>query len=248
MQRRLAKILGFNVDLFSFSEAIQYVENKFDVNESAHVVTINPEMIETAGNIQFVKLILDNADLVVPDGVGIQIALGFQGIEQEKIAGIEFSEKLLYLCAKKGLPVALLGAKQEVLDGTVENMSKYFPDLKICYTQNGYFSKADEPRIMNELHNAKPRLVLVALGFPKQEVFISECMKNMKNTVFVGVGGSFDVWSGTVQRAPKAFQDLGLEWLYRLMKQPSRFTRIFPTLPLFLIKAIMNIEKDKKSV
>ena len=110
------------------------------------------------------------------------------------------------------------------------------PDLKIVYTHNGFFENADE--IYEELKTVSPSLVLVALGSPKQENFISEAKTKLKNGLLIGVGGSFDVWSGEIKRAPIIFQKLGLEWLYRTITQPKRFKRIFPALPLFLIKVL----------
>lgn len=242
IQRRLAKVLGFNVDLFGFQEAVSYVEEKLKANEHTHVITINPEMIDIASENQFLKLIFDRAELVIPDGVGIKIALGFQGIEQEVIPGIEFSKALISLAAQKGYKVAFIGAKQEVLEKAMSNLKNEFPALNVCYTQNGYFSKIEEKNIIENIKNSAPDMVFVALGAPKQEVFIAECIDAMqhslKKSAFVGVGGSFDVWSGEVQRAPESYRNLGLEWLYRLLSDPSRFTRIFPALPIFLIKSL----------
>ena len=119
------------------------------------------------------------------------------------------------------------------------NREKY-QNLNIIYKQDGYFSVEDEQRIVNNLKSSNPKLVLVALGVPKQEEFISKYKDEFNNTIFIGVGGSFDVWSGKVKRAPLLFQRLGLEWLWRLLNMPSRFKRIFPTIPLFLLEAIME--------
>ena len=93
---------------------------------------------------------------------------------------------------------------------------------------------------MAELKQSNPRLVLCALGSPKQELFIQEAKKILPNALFIGVGGSFDVWSGTVERAPEIWQKLGLEWLYRTVKEPQRFKRIFPTLPLFMLRILRD--------
>ena len=104
------------------------------------------------------------------------------------------------------------------------------------YIQDGYFK--DDNKILNELKTANPKLALVALGSPKQEIFISKAKKTLPETVFIGLGGSFDVWSGAVERAPEIYQKIGLEWLYRTVKEPQRFKRIFPTLPLFVLKVL----------
>ena len=143
-------------------------------------------------------------------------------------------------CAKNSLPVALIGAKEETLQTACQKLKEKNDGLNIVYARNGYFKEDDERAIVDEIKSKNPKLVLVALGVPKQEVFIQKYKNEFPNTIFVGVGGSFDVWSGNVKRAPKIFRQLGCEWLWRLIKEPSRFKRMFPTLPLFLFKVIIK--------
>ncbi len=239
MDRKQEKILGFGVDLFDFKDALSYIEEKTESSQPAQVVTINPEMIELAEkNPQFAN-VLRNAELVIPDGVGIKIALKINGINQEQIPGIEFSKEVISMCAKKGYPVSLIGAREDILVKACDNLVQEFSGLNIAYKRNGFFNENEEMEIIAEISNIKPKLVLVALGAPKQEFFINKLREQLQDAVYIGVGGSFDVWSGEVQRAPVIYRKLGCEWLYRLLMQPSRFKRIFPTLPLFLIKVIM---------
>ena len=194
MDRDLVKILSFGVDSFNFEEALEYA-----YANSGQIVTINPEMIETARkNADFAKLIND-AELVVPDGIGVEIGLKILGYKVRRIPGIELGKALI-----------------------------------IKYAHDGYFS--DDEQILSEIVSANPSLVLVALGSPKQEFFINSLKKRLPNATMIGLGGSFDVWAGTVERAPKIYQKLGLEWLYRTLKEPQRFKRIFPTLPLFVLR------------
>ena len=138
--------------------------------------------------------------------------------------------------AENNLPVALIGAKPEVIKLAKENLEKEVEGLNIVYIQDGYFK--DDDRVLEELKNANPRLILVALGSPKQEKFIAKAKNILNYGLMVGVGGSFDVWSGTVERAPEIYQKFGIEWLYRTVKQPERFKRIFPTLPLFVLRVL----------
>lgn len=245
-ERKQAKILGFGVDLMSFSEALEFTMNRLRAGQGFQVVTINPEMIEIAKKNSDFASVLNNAELVIPDGVGIKLALKIKGINQENIPGIEYSKKLIGLCAQNGLPVALLGAKEEIVQKAKQNLLKEFENLNIVYTRNGYFSKEDEESIKNDMTAAAPKAVFVALGAPKQEFMIQELKKSMPDAVFVGVGGSFDVWSGVVKRAPEIYRKLGLEWLYRTLKEPERFKRIFPALPLFLIRVIIESVFQKK--
>ena len=239
MERHVAKILGYDVDLFSFDQAMDYIVKKSET-QSTQTITLNPEMIELGDKNQEFSEILKNADLLIPDGFGIKLALKIYGIAQEQIPGIEFAGRLIDYCAKNSLPVALIGAKEETLQTACQKLKEKNDGLNIVYARNGYFKEDDERAIVDEIKSKNPKLVLVALGVPKQEVFIKKYKNEFPNTIFVGVGGSFDVWSGNVKRAPKIFRQLGCEWLWRLIKEPSRFNRMFPTLPLFLFKVIIN--------
>lgn len=231
MERNIVKLLGLNVDSFTFEEAIEYAKTI-----SGQVVTINPEMINNAvQNPEFAEIIND-AELVIPDGIGVQIGLKILGYNVRRIAGIEFSRRMVEECAKSEQSVALVGAKPEIVQKAKENLEHEIQGLYVTYAHDGYFRDDDE--ILNELKIRQPRLVLCALGSPKQEEFILKAKKLLPDALFVGVGGSFDVWSGVVERAPEIYQKLGLEWLYRTVKEPKRFKRIFPTLPLFVLKVL----------
>lgn len=240
MQRITEPILGFEVDLFSFEEALVFTHLHLKENKGLHIVTINPEMIALGSKNDEFGRVLNEADLSIPDGVGIKLALKIKGIKQENIPGIEFSKKLIGLCALEGYTIGLLGAKEEIVNNAANNLRKEFENLNITYVHNGYFDSAQEEIICEEIKNIAPRVLFVALGAPKQEMLISKLKQEMRSTIFIGVGGSFDVWSGTVERAPEIYQKLWIEWLYRTIKEPSRFKRIFPTLPLFLIRVIME--------
>lgn len=231
MERNIVKLLGLNVDSFTFEEAIEYAKTI-----SGQVVTINPEMINNAvQNPEFAEII-NNAELVIPDGIGVQIGLKILGYNVRRIAGIEFSRSMVEECAKSEQSVALVGAKPEIVQKAKENLEHEIQGLYVTYAHDGYFRDDDE--ILNELKIRQPRLVLCALGSPKQEEFILKAKELLPDALFVGVGGSFDVWSGVVERAPEIYQKLGLEWLYRTVKEPKRFKRIFPTLPLFVLKVL----------
>lgn len=225
MERNLVKLQGFNIDTFTFDEALQYAEK-------GQVVTINPEMILSAKSNHDFAAIINSAELVIPDGIGVQLGLKILGHNVRRIAGIEFGRKLIDKFASQ--PTAFVGAKPEIITKAVENLKKEVPNLNAVYVQDGYFK--DDDRVLDELTAANPKLVLVALGSPKQEIFISKAKNLLPNALFIGLGGSFDVWSGVVERAPEIWQKLGLEWLYRTVKEPKRFKRIFPTLPLFVLK------------
>ena len=231
MERNLVKIQRLNVDTFTIDEAIKYANTI-----SGQVITINPEMIENASQNPDFAEIINSAELVIPDGIGVEIGLKILGYNVRRIAGIEFSHRMIEECAKNSQSVALVGAKPQIVEKAKENLEKEISGLYITYAHDGYFSNDEE--IINELKIRQPRLVLCALGSPKQEEFIIKAKQVLPNALFVGVGGSFDVWSGVVERAPEIYQKFGLEWLYRTVKEPKRFKRIFPTLPLFVLKVL----------
>lgn len=245
LQRKKEPVLGFNVDLFSFEDALQFVNQHLTENIGMQIVTINPEMIALGNQNDDFGRLLNEADLVIPDGVGVKLALKIKGVDQENIPGIEFSKKLISLCDLEGYSIGLLGAKEEVIQAAARNLRKENEKLSITYIRNGYFNEQEEDIVAQELKAISPKVLFVALGAPKQELLISKLKQEMPQTIFIGVGGSFDVWSGMVKRAPEIWQKMGLEWLYRTVKEPSRFKRIFPALPLFLIQVIMEAVKEK---
>lgn len=236
MERKTVNLLNFPIDTFSSEDAFKYAKTLLDGSKSSHIVTINPEIIESAKKNSHLERILKEAELVVADGIGIKIGLLIKGQKVDRIAGIDFAKRLVEEAAKSGIPTALVGAKQEVLEKATEELSKNNSGLNIVYTHNGYFDNNTE--IINELKEKSPKLLLVAMGAPKQEEFIYEAKSVLPSTLMIGIGGSFDVWAGNVKRAPKIWQKLGLEWLYRTIKQPERFKRIFPTLPKFICSII----------
>lgn len=224
-----AKLLGFGIDKYDLETAVEFAK----VNRG-QVVTINPEMIDYATKHTDFAAIINQAELVIPDGIGVQIGLKILGYDVRRIAGIEFARRMLD--EFKASPVALVGAKPHVIENAVKNLKSEIPELNFVYVQDGYFK--DEDRVLSEVVEKNPELLLVALGSPKQEEFIYKLKAKLPNTLMIGVGGSFDVWAGEVERAPEIYQKMGLEWLYRTLKEPKRFKRIFPTLPLFVLKVL----------
>ncbi len=236
------KLLGIEIDEFDFKGSIKRAFELMGEDKVSQVVTINPEMFgEAEVNPEF-KRIVDEAEMVIPDGVGVKIALKLKGHNVARIPGVDFAKKMLEECAFTGERVAIIGSKEEVVQKAVNNLKNELKGLNIVYSHNGYFS--DNNAIYNELKEANAKLVLVALGSPKQEYFIYGAKKILPPCIMVGIGGSLDVWSGEVKRAPEIYQKLGLEWLYRTVSQPERFKRIFPALPLFLWKSF-KYKEDK---
>ena len=232
------ELLGFNIDTYSFDEAICKAKELIDGQKVSQVVTINPEMFEYSSTDNEFSNIVNEAEMVIPDGVGVKIALKLNGHNVARIPGIDFAYRLLEEAAINNIPVAIVGAKEEIITKAVANLTKQINGLNIVYYHNGYFS--DDNEIYNALNSKSPKLILAAMGSPRQEKFIYNAKKVLKPALMVGIGGSLDVWSGEVKRAPKIFQVLGLEWLYRTACQPERIKRIFPTLPLFILKSMRD--------
>lgn len=232
------------MDLTTFQDAINHLVECIEKQKSIHVVTINPEIIEQGHKDDSLSQIIKMSEFVVADGMGIKLALKLKRINQERIPGVDLARELINKCEEKNFNIALIGAKEEVIQKAVNNLKEENKNLNISYYRNGYFSIDDEDEIIRNMTNTKPKLVLVALGAPKQEFFIQKCKKKHQNAVYIGVGGSFDVWAKVVERAPKFYRKFGCEWLYRTIKQPERIKRIYKTLPVFLFKAIIEAIKS----
>ena len=235
--------MGFNINNFSFEESVSKALELIKSDGVSQVVTINPEMIIYSEKHPEFKEIIDRADMVIPDGVGIKIALILKGQSANRIPGIDFAKCLLDKCANENIPVAIIGAREEIITKAAEKLKEELRELNIVYAHNGYFKNDND--IYDELNKSGAKLILVAMGSPRQEEFIYNAKKILHPCLMVGIGGSLDVWSGATKRAPEIYKKLGFEWLYRTVKQPERFKRIFPTLPLFLIKAIIYKPDNK---
>lgn len=205
-----------------------------------HVITLNPEIIMAAEQQPALASVVRQAALSLPDGAGVVWAIRRQGYtDQIRVPGIEYSAGMLAQCAQQGLPVALIGASPAVMEKLPEALSKQYPGLNIVFYHHGYFETPEQRHHIAKLcADTAPAIVLVALGFPAQDQWIVDYDSQFNHAVLVGVGGSFDVWTGTVERAPAFMRQLNLEWCYRFVKQPWRIRRAGKQLALFVIKVL----------
>lgn len=238
-------VLNCRIDLYDKDEAILFAKSAINEKRNFQIITINPEMIMNAQKDKKFFDVVNGSDLNIADGVGVKLALKLKGINQAQIRGVDFSRELLSVASKSGFRVAFFGAKDEVIKKAKENILKTYPELNFVYTRNGYFDFEKRYEIYNELKQANPQILLVGLGSPMQEMVIKELKEVLDGCTMIGVGGSFDVFSGIVKESPEIFRKLGLEWFYRTFKEPKRLKRIFPTLPIFLIKCIIDNVKKK---
>ncbi len=239
------KILGVRIDRVNHDEAYNEFLSLFNNNTCSAIYTPNPEIVMKAREDKELNLAISDADLVIPDGIGLIYAsrINNLGIE-ERVPGIEFMDKILNFCNNASRSIYLLGAKPDTVEKAVKNIGEKYPKIDIVGYQDGYFDKADELKVIDKINEVKPDVLFVALGAPKQEKWIYKHKKILNTHVAMGVGGSFDVWSGHVKRAPKIFLDLNLEWLYRILRHPTRIVRAL-TLPKFLVAVIVQRLKAK---
>ncbi len=222
-------IIGIPVDNLTQEEAIEKL-TKFIEEKKFHLVfTLNSEnatkVLENRDFLDIVK----KADLVVPDGIGIILASRILKTPlKERIPGIDLSFKLMEIANEKGYKIVLIGGKLGVSEKAKENLEKIFKNIKILKTYNGYFKDDEENKIVDEIENLNPDILLVGMGSEKQEKWIWKNREKFKNIgVCIGVGGTLDIWAGIKKRAPIFIQKIGLEWLYRALIEPKRVVRLF---------------------
>ncbi len=234
--RRLTEILGVPIDAVSFNEALSITLSFLSDGKKHMLFTPNPEFVLLAQKDSEFLHILKQADLVVPDGIGIVYASKLTDVKlSERVAGYDLVQAVFENIAKTDKTVYFLGAAPGVAELASKEMTKKYPGLRVVGFHDGYF-KDSEP-IIKEINQVSPDILLVGLGAPKQEKWIHENLDRINAKLFVGVGGSFDGMSGKVVRAPKFYQKAGLEWLYRLMKEPKRISRQ-KFIPVFVVKII----------
>lgn len=229
-------ILGVNVTTLDEQKLMNQIENEIQQNQKVRIVAINPEKIMMAQQDANLKDLLNESTYHIPDGIGVSIASRLRGGNiRGRVTGIGMMENLLELANRNQLKIFLYGAKPETVQQAAHNIQGKFPHLVIAGTLDGYVK--DVQKVITTINAVEPHILFVALGSPKQELFIKHNMEHLNVNVFQGVGGSFDVFSGNVKRAPELFRKTGTEWLYRLIKQPSRMKRQM-ALPLFLLKVL----------
>lgn len=229
-------VLGVGFDNLTMDEAVAEAKRTLDRGETCYCVTPNPEIVYEAGRDEAFRNLLNGAALVLPDGVGI--ILGAKILRtplKEKVSGVDFAERLAALLETEGKSLYLLGGKPGVAALAAEKLRERYPGLDICGVRDGYFQ--DEAPVLAETRAAKPAVLFVCLGSPKQEYFMRDHLDEMEGCLMVGLGGTLDAFAGTVKRAPLWMQRLGLEWFYRLIKEPRRFKRQL-RLPKFVFAAL----------
>lgn len=236
--RARTRVLDVPFDVVTMNQAVERVQG-FLKEEKGHIVcTPNPEIVMDAQTDSALKHILERADLVIPDGIGVVWASKYSEIRlEERVAGFDLLQNLFQMLAQTETSFYFFGGAPGVANTAARMMSKKYEGLSIVGVHNGYFDEKEEKVIIEDIKKKKPSILLVGLGAPKQEKWIFEHLEELGVRVAIGVGGSFDGMAGTVKRAPKIFRKLGLEWFYRLIKQPTRWKRMM-RLPKFVIEVL----------
>lgn len=229
-------MLGVGFDDLTRNDTIKLAQSLIEKHASAYMVTPNPEIVMQTWESEEVCKAVNGADIVIPDGIGVVKAAKILGTPlRERLPGIEIAAEILRYMGETGKSAFLLGAKPGVAELAAAEMKKQFPGIKICGTNDGYFK--DDGPVVEKINAAKPDFLLVCLGAPKQELWMAKNRAQLDVGLMAGLGGTLDVYAGTVKRAPEFWQKLNLEWFYRCLKEPVRFKRIYK-LPLFLLKAM----------
>lgn len=241
-KRAKVNILGVSFDKLTMRQYQQEFLDRIDRREPTMIVTANPEIVMTAkDDADYREIINDVADYVTADGIGVVKAAKMLDKEiPERVAGYDLFTWFMKLADQKRLRVYLIGAKPAVIQAVQAKVKQNYPGIKLVGAEDGY-SKDSLDLIAGRIKQTKPDMVFAALGFPKQEKMLAILRREQVPAILMGVGGSFDVFSGMSKRAPKLFIDAHLEWLYRLLREPTRLGRM-----MILPKFVQEVKRSKR--
>ncbi|NJR65918.1 MAG: WecB/TagA/CpsF family glycosyltransferase [Leptolyngbyaceae cyanobacterium CRU_2_3] len=239
---KTANVLGLPIHLTHHlgTHYLDWLATKLRQQKGVHVVTLNAEMAMEAEKNQDLAAVIRQAELVIPDGAGVVLYLKLRGKTVQRCPGIELSELLLQQVARldQPCPVFFYGGQPGVSQTAAATLQRRMPGLAIAATQHGYLTAEEQHQLLQTLKTLQPRILLIGLGVPRQEFWIAQHRYLCPNSIWIGVGGSFDIWAGTKTRAPGWLRNNHLEWLYRLYQEPWRWKRML-ALPKFAWKALL---------
>lgn len=238
------KILGVDIDVLTINETIAEVEKFVIEKHPLHLMGVNADKLNLCQKDERLMEIVQKSAIINADGASVVLASKYLGTPlPERVAGIDLMQDLLQLSNDKGYTSYFFGAKQEALDDMISTLKVKYPKLKIVGSRNGYFTDVELEEIQKDIRVKQPDFVFVGITSPKKEYIVQDMLDNGVNSVFMGVGGSFDVLSGHIPRAPKWMQKANLEWLFRVANEPRRlFKRYF----VGNVEFIRRIRKEKK--
>lgn len=215
----------------------QWLVSRLQEGLGCHVVTLNAEMTIQAEKNPALASVIRQAELVIPDGAGVVLYLRLQGRKVKRCPGIELAESVIARSQSGKHPIFFYGGAPEVAQSAATNLKQRYPGIAISGTQHGYMSAPEDTLFLEMLEQLQPSIILVGLGVPRQELWIAQHRHLCPQAIWIGVGGSFDIWSGTKSRAPAWIGDNHLEWAYRLYQEPWRWRRML-ALPKFALKVL----------
>lgn len=242
------KIFGVNIQNTTLVETTILLEEYLKGMSLKTIYTPNTEIVMAAKDDQELRDLLNQGDLVIPDGIGLIYGSRLKNKPlKERVTGFDTSIKLLDIANKNAYSLYLLGGKDGIAKAAVERIKKDYPNIRIAGFHHGYFkgshlgleNEPEEQKILGEINTTKPDIIFVGFGFPKQELWIHSNKSNIKSKVIIGNGGVMDILSGNAKRAPDIYIKLGLEWFYRLIQDPSRIKRQL-VLPKFMIQVLLS--------
>ena len=238
------QIMAVAFDNVNMDEAVAQAVENLQSKRRCMVVTPNAEIAQSCVTDDRLREIVRKAGLVLPDGIGVIYASRIlKKPLKQRVPGVEFGENLVSALRDTGKTIFFLGGKPGVAEEAAHRLQVKYPGLKVAGTKDGYFQREEEA--VEAVQQAKPDVLFVCLGSPKQEYFMADHFDQLGATLMVGLGGSLDVYAGKVERAPALFRKLGLEWFYRLLRQPSRLGRMMK-LPQYLWQSIRWRMKGEK--
>lgn len=241
-------VLGIKFDSINISEAVEKIDEFLQTRSPHLVVTPNPEIIMALRKDEDLRDVINGSSLRLPDGIGVLWASKvLKAPLKERVTGIDLTVELASLAARKGYRIYLVGSKPGVADGAAEYLVGKFPRLKIVGTYHGYFTEKEEQKILDNIRSLKPDILFVGLGSPKQEKWTAQNLQNFGAPVCLTIGGSMDVLSGRVKRAPAWMRRSGLEWLYRMMKEPWRWRRQIILVKFVILVIFTRLFRKKRT-
>ena len=239
-------ILGVWVDKLSMNGALERLMEFLEEDAPHAVYTPNSEIIMRAYRDEKFLSVINSAEMVTPDGIGVVYASKIlKDPLSERVGGYDLSERLIKRISDGSHSLYFFGGKPGVAEQAKARLCEKYPKLRVVGCSDGYFDAAKEAKIIEDIKEKKPDILFVCLGAPKQEEWILKHKAELGVKVLMGIGGSLDVYAGVAERAPLSFQKLGLEWLYRLMKEPKRIWRMMD-LPKFGLTVLFRGDRIKK--
>jgi len=232
----------------NMKETVNFLTKRIEAGEQTHVITANPIMVMSALEKASYKEMMLKADIIVPDGAGIVWAAQKAGNPvAERVAGIELMHELFKQGEQRHWKVFLLGTTQEIIDAAAASLQLQYPQVRIVGARNGFFGASEDDEVVSQIAALQPHLLFVARGAETQEPWIVKHRSALKVPLIMGVGGSFDVISGKLKRAPEWVQAIRMEWFFRLLQEPKRLPRMM-VLPKFMLKVMRDKEKVTKYI